>query len=304
MSKTEPQKHCTRTAARRPRRRVWQRASSSPNWVAISGDMVLQPFGPSGLCAKNYADLGCAMSDRKGGASAEGAAGRAGVPKHGPASTATGSSPLRPTVPAAAGYKERSASQPLSTLTQTSAPLTTRDGRPLIISIFPDDLFDLTSGYQDPHLNIPQCRLQSSPSSLPRPSGGQQQQDCGSAPISWDYALSFSIAGSDNSLLGSTPIPVSSSSTSLDSLTDNFLAPDFSFHNNSNWNTLTLPPSDSPHLLGNDTQVALGSTFFTTAEEQMNILSMSSGMGDLQSTTFSTPMMKGKDTLLFFATVN
>ncbi|KAF1843571.1 uncharacterized protein K460DRAFT_287722, partial [Cucurbitaria berberidis CBS 394.84] len=107
----------------------------------------------------------------------------------------------------------------------------------------------------------------------------------------WDYALSFSTADINNSLLVPTTLPLSSSTTSLDALTGSLVAPDSSFHNTTNWNDFSLPSSDSQNFLGNG-QISGGPSLFTTAGDDMNILAIPSGMGNLHNTSFSTPMTK------------
>lgn len=179
-------------------------------------------------------------------------------------------------------------------------------GRLLIISIFPEEFLDFTSGYQDPRFTIPTwSTLAPTCSSFPA-NGEQQEEDCGQPPINWDYALTFSIADTSASLVDSTTLPLSASSstTSLDSLMGGLIAPSASPNNDPDWNTFSLPSSDSQQFLGDGTQLASDPSFFTTTEANMNMLTMSSGMGELHHTGFSTPMMKGKAATSNFTSVD
>ncbi|OAL48111.1 hypothetical protein IQ07DRAFT_633731 [Pyrenochaeta sp. DS3sAY3a] len=148
------------------------------------------------------------------------------------------------------------------------------------------------SGCQVPHFTIPSCSTQPPTCSLSPASGDQEQDAYGPPSINWDYAFSFTAADSNDSLLQPTSLPLSSS-TSLDSLPGVHLAHDSSFDNDLNWNTFSLPSSDSHHFLGNDNSLASGNlTSFTTAGEQLNILAMSSGLDMMSNTDLSEPMIK------------
>jgi hypothetical protein len=76
-------------------------------------------------------------------------------------------------------------------------------------------------------------------------------------------------------------------------LTGDLLAPDLSFHDAPDWNAF---PTSESQFLGDGTQLLPGGpALFTTAEDNMNVLAMSSGMTSFNDTNTSTPMMKGKN---------
>lgn len=172
---------------------------------------------------------------------------------------------------------------------------------PFDSSISFEDYFDFTSGYQDPPFTISGCNIPpptcnslqadpcclSSGSAIPNSASNLH----GTSSINWDYALSYSTA--DASDISPEPTLLSSSaSSSVATLTGGLLTPDPCLNNSVDWNAFPLPHPDS-HFLGNGTQMLSGGpSAFTTAEDNMNIMAMSSGM----AATFSEPMMKSKNT--------
>lgn len=104
--------------------------------------------------------------------------------------------------------------------------------------------------------------------------------------------MSFSLADTSDSLLSSSALSLSTSSISLDSLADSLVATNSPFDNDTNWTTFPTT-SDSPHLLGDNTLLP-PSAFLTTAQDDINVLAMTSAMIDMHDIQFSAPMIKGK----------
>jgi hypothetical protein len=111
----------------------------------------------------------------------------------------------------------------------------------------------------------------------------------GNQSINWDFALSYSTADDSGALFDTTSLlPSSTSSSAI--LTNDLLAPDPSFHTTPDWNL--FPTSDS-HPLGDGTQTLPGApTSLSTAEDNMSLLTMPSGMGNINHMNTSAPMIR------------
>lgn len=71
-------------------------------------------------------------------------------------------------------------------------------------------------------------------------------------------------------------------------------SPNLSLHGTANWNAFSsLPAPGAEQYLGNDSFLSGGLNHFTTSEQNMNIIAMSTGIGGLPDASFSTPMVKG-----------
>jgi hypothetical protein len=117
------------------------------------------------------------------------------------------------------------------------------------------------------------------------------QNHPGLQSINWDFALSYTTVDNSGALFDTTSLLPSSSSSAA--LTGDLLAPDPSFHTTPDWNL--FPNSDS-HYLGDDTQLLPGGpTLLSTAEHDINTLTMPSGMGNINSMNTSAQMTRGKD---------
>jgi hypothetical protein len=102
--------------------------------------------------------------------------------------------------------------------------------------------------------------------------------------------LSYSTAGTSGSLHDTTSLLPSTSSSIA--LAGGLLAPDLSsFHNAPDWNAFSTSESQ---YLGDGQLLSGGPNFFTTTEDNINVLAMSSGMGTFDDANTSIPMMKGK----------
>ncbi|KAH6873346.1 hypothetical protein BKA58DRAFT_401457 [Alternaria rosae] len=84
-----------------------------------------------------------------------------------------------------------------------------------------------------------------------------------------------------------------SSTSSSAALTGGLLAPDPSFHNTPDWDL--FPHSDSQYL-GDGTQLLPGvPTSLSIAEDNMNMLAMPPGMGNINTMNTSAPMTRGNE---------
>jgi len=111
----------------------------------------------------------------------------------------------------------------------------------------------------------------------------------GSQSINWDFAFSYSTADSSGALLDTISLLPTTTSSSA-TLTGGLLAPDPSFHTTPDWDL--FPNSDS-HYLGNGTQLLPGEpASLSTAEGNMNMLTMPSGMANMNNMNTSAPMIR------------
>jgi hypothetical protein len=118
----------------------------------------------------------------------------------------------------------------------------------------------------------------------------------GSQSINWDFAFSYSTADNSGALLDTISLLPTTTSSSA-TLTSGLLAPDPSFHTTPDWDL--FPNSDS-HYLGNGTQLLPGGpASLSTAEGNMNMLTMPSGMGNMNNMNTSAPMIRGNRHTLF-----
>lgn len=126
----------------------------------------------------------------------------------------------------------------------------------------------------------------------------QEPDVYGSRSINWDFTL---YPTSDTSGLLSEPTALPLSASSSAALTSNLTSPELSLNDTSEWNAFALTSSGPDQYLGDDSQLLMGgSTPFTTAEQSLNIMAMSKGLGNLQDASFSTPMVKGKTFTLLY----
>jgi hypothetical protein len=115
-----------------------------------------------------------------------------------------------------------------------------------------------------------------------------------SQSINWDFAL-FPTTDAGSFVPDPSSLPLSSSAALTGSLTS---SPDLSL-NYSNWNAFSLP-SGHEQYLGNDSLLLSGGTVpFTTSEDSLNAIAITTATGNLQDGHFSTPMVKGKMYALF-----
>lgn len=113
----------------------------------------------------------------------------------------------------------------------------------------------------------------------------------GSQPINWDFAL-FSTSTAANYVSQQSSLPLSSSAALTGSLTS---SPDLSLNYATSWDSFALQPSTHATYLGNDSQLLSGGTVpYTTSDDSLNLMAISTSMGDPHHGHFSTPMVKGK----------
>jgi hypothetical protein len=167
-----------------------------------------------------------------------------------------------------------------------------------------DEFFDFTSGYEDPRFIIPGCSIQPPPcDSLQASSSAfsgnplnseRSPSHLGSQSINWDFALSYSTTNTSGSLQDTTSLlpTTSTSASSSAALTGGLPVPDLSFHSTPDWGAFSTSESQ---FLGDGTELLPGGpTLFTTAEDNTNILAISSGMGSFNDTNTSMRTMTGK----------
>lgn len=117
----------------------------------------------------------------------------------------------------------------------------------------------------------------------------------GLPPVSWDQDLNFTTADASGALIEtSLPLPSSTSSTALDS---GLIAPDNSFYNTADWNSLSLPSTGTEQFPGNVLQYGLssgGPQFAMTCAEHIDTLAMTPNTLPSLGTSLSTPMEPSK----------